>query len=78
MNYEIILWLLVLVPAISGLVCVVLPSHRTALGIMCTGVFGASLLGLTAVKSVLLEGRHHSPPPAGCLWMLFRHIIFSS
>ena len=66
MNYEIILWLLVLVPAISGLVCVVLPSHRTALGIMCTGVFGASLLGLTAVKSVLLGG---ATPFAAAGWL---------
>ena len=57
MNYEIVLWLLILVPAISGLVCVLAPSPKVALGIMCAGVFSMALLGLLAIEAVLLQGK---------------------
>ena len=57
MNYEIVLWLLILIPAISGLICVVAPSPKLALGIMCAGVFSMALLGLLAIEVVLLQGR---------------------
>ena len=57
MNYEIVLWLLISIPAISGLVCVLAPSPKVALGIMCAGVFSMALLGLLAIEAVLLQGK---------------------
>ena len=57
MNYEIVFWLLISIPAISGLVCVLAPSPKLALGIMCVGVFSWALLGLFAIKVVLLQGK---------------------
>jgi hydrogenase-4 component F len=57
MNYEIILWLLILIPAISGIVCVLMPSPKSALAVMCAGVFSASLLGMFAIEAVLLQGK---------------------
>lgn len=57
MNYEIVLWLLIIIPAISGLICVLAPSPKAALGIMCVGVFSMALLGLLAIEVVLLQGK---------------------
>ena len=57
MNYEIVFWLLISIPAISGLVCVLAPSPKLALGIMCVGVFSWALIGLFAIKVVLLQGK---------------------
>lgn len=57
MNYEIVLWLLILIPAISGLVCLAAPSPKLALGMMCAGVFSMALLGLSAIGAVLLQGK---------------------
>jgi hydrogenase-4 component F len=57
MDYEIVLWILILIPAISGLACVLMPSPKLALGTMCTGVFSASLFGLVAIDAVLLQGK---------------------
>jgi hydrogenase-4 component F len=56
MNYEIVLWLLILIPAISGLSCVLAPSPKVALGMMCTCVFSTALLGFSAIGAVLLHG----------------------
>lgn len=56
MNYEIVLWLLILIPAISGLICVLAPSPKVALGMMCTCVFSTALLGFSAIGAVLLHG----------------------
>lgn len=57
MNYEIFLWLPIIIPAIAGLICLLMPSAKTALGLMCASVLLASCTGLFAVKTVLLEGR---------------------
>ncbi|MBI4634193.1 MAG: hydrogenase 4 subunit F [Deltaproteobacteria bacterium] len=57
MNYEIVLWSLISIPAISGLICIFAPSPKFALGIMCAGVFSAALLGLLAIEAVLLQGK---------------------
>lgn len=57
MNYEIILFLLIVIPAISGIICVLMPSPKSALGVMCAAVFSASLLGIFAIGAVLLQGR---------------------
>lgn len=56
-NYETTLWLLIGIPAISGLICLLTPSCKSALGVMCAAVFSASLLGMLAVKAVLLQGK---------------------
>lgn len=57
MDYETALWLLISIPAISGLACVLAPSPKVALGMMCAGVFSTAILGLWAIEAVLLEGR---------------------
>jgi hydrogenase-4 component F len=55
MNQEITLWLLILIPAISGLACLMMPSFRVALGVMCAAVFGVTLTGLLAITAVLFQ-----------------------
>jgi len=57
MNYEIVLWLLIAIPAISGLVCALAPSPKLALGIMCAAVFSMALMGLLAMNAVLFQGK---------------------
>ena len=57
MNHEMILWLLILIPALSGFVCLLMPSLKTALGVMCAGVFGAAIIGLFAITDVFFG--HH-------------------
>ena len=57
MTYEIVLWLLILIPAIAGLGCLLAPSPKVALGTMCAGVFSVAALGLLACNAVLLRGK---------------------
>lgn len=57
MDYEIILWLAITIPAISGLICLLMPSPKAALGVMCAAVFLASLSGIFAICEVLPQGR---------------------
>lgn len=57
MNEELLIWLLILIPTLCGLACLLAPSPKGALGLMCAGVFGVSLLGLGAVGTVLGQGK---------------------
>ncbi|HUN55080.1 MAG TPA: proton-conducting transporter membrane subunit [Smithella sp.] len=63
MNHEMTLGLLILIPAFAGFACLLMPSLRTALGLMCAGVFGTAIIGLFAITSVLFE--HHILYAAG-------------
>ena len=57
MNYEIVLWLLVLIPIFFGGMCALVPARRIALGAMCTGVFSTSVLGFLSIYEVLFRGK---------------------
>ncbi|MFZ1982214.1 MAG: proton-conducting transporter membrane subunit [Smithella sp.] len=57
MNHEMTLWLLILIPALSGFACLLMPSLKTALGVMCAGVFGVAIIGLFAITDVFFG--HH-------------------
>jgi hydrogenase-4 component F len=56
MNHELSLWLLIMIPAISGLICLILPSIRTAIRTMCAGVFITGMVGIYQIRTVFTTG----------------------
>lgn len=45
------------IPAICGLICLLMPSPKAALGIMCTAVLFAAAAGISAIGIVLTSGK---------------------
>jgi hydrogenase-4 component F len=56
MHPEFLLWLILLVPAVSGLLCAVMPSAGLALGVMYAGVSASALFGALSIRTVFLHG----------------------
>jgi len=65
MKHEALLWLLILVPAATGALALLLRSARTILGAMCAGVGISVALGWYVAGKVLLSG----PVSAGAEWL---------
>jgi len=55
MSNGLLLWFLILIPAVAGGVCVLMPSVKTAFAVMCTCVFSLSLLGVFAINTVFMQ-----------------------
>ena len=56
MRHETLLWLLILIPAVTGALSLLLRSVRTILGVMCTGVGISVALGWYVAGKVLMSG----------------------
>ena len=65
MKHESLLWLLLLVPMVTGGVSAVLPSPRKVLGVLCAGVWTAVALGWWVAGKVFASG----PVSAGAEWL---------
>src|SRR5208283_4667158 len=65
MKHEALLWLLILVPAATGALVLLLRSARTILNAMCAGVGITVALGWYVAGKVLMSG----PVSAGAAWL---------